>query len=454
MITVSTEQFKWTTQSHNIRILTKQSNDQQHYLRWEKFIPRPVRGFFNRKADVKRQEPTRETDLFLGGHLVGRISLGTPPQTLLVAFDTSRSSTWIIASSYKAQNDEKNGISTSKENNDLDIPYNGFNISESVTFVNTSQAFLDNSAKGTLGTDFVQLGNSRLPVSQTFGVVTEFTQGAESLIDGYFGLALPSPSPLSKTTMLSNILKRVEKPVFTIWIKQSSSLQHSTRQSSGQITFGSADTSNCANNWQFVSLIANDNSASNQPMGAWRFPITGIKIGDTFTKHMFQVASLGTDDFFLRVPEPIFAELVQITKATYVDEKINGIPVYSVNCESVDALPPITIEIGENDYTVLASTYVIKLQEGKCRLAVSICNHTDPQVQWIFGATYMRAYCTQFDVENNRVGFSEPLSTPLDLVDNSNDSAQSSSSWSMKATKEFRFSITFCTIFAIILFLR
>lgn len=141
----------------------------------------------------------------------------------------------------------------------------------------------------------------------------------------------------------------------------SSSLQHSTRQSSGQITFGSADTSNCANNWQFVSLIANDNSASNQPMGAWRFPITGIKIGDTFTKHMFQVASLGTDDFFLRVPEPIFAELVQITKATYVDEKINGIPVYSVNCESVDALPPITIEIGENDYTVLASTYVIKV---------------------------------------------------------------------------------------------
>ncbi|KAI1732671.1 eukaryotic aspartyl protease domain-containing protein [Ditylenchus destructor] len=431
------------------------NSDQQYHIRWEKFIPRPVRGFFNRKVDVKRQDQTRETDLFFGRHLVGRISLGTPPQTLLVAFDTSRSSTWIIDSSYKAQNDGKSGISMSKENNELYIPYNGFNISESVTFVNTSQAFFDKNAKGTLGTDFVQLGNSRLAVSQTFGVVTEFTQGAESLIDGYFGLAL---SPLSKTTMLSNILKQVEKPIFTIWMNPTSEYssvirpdhQPRTRQSSGQITFGSADNSNCANNWQFISLIASDKSASNQPMGGWRFPITGVKIGDTFSKHMFQVAALHSDDSFLRVPEAIFSELVQITKATYVDEKINGIPGYSVNCESVDALPPITLEIGENNYTVLASTYVVKLQEGKCRLAVSTCNDADPQVQWIFGATFMRAYCTQFDIENNRVGFSKPLSTPLDLVDDSNDSAQSS----MKTTKEFSVSITFCAIFAIILFLQ
>ncbi|KAH7691269.1 ASP-5 protein [Aphelenchoides avenae] len=165
------------------------------------------------------------------------ITIGTPPQPVVVRVDTGSARVWVTDVSCSTEGEPcRPGMST-------------YDSSKSSTFQDEGKPFEWNS-KGVYGRETVALGDgdNQLAVKDVeFGRVTSIDPGAFNGVAGTLGLS--QDSPFLKNARAQGVLS---EPVFTVWLKEIPPSQDNIP--TGLITFGGADSEHCASDITYVPL--------------------------------------------------------------------------------------------------------------------------------------------------------------------------------------------------------
>ncbi|GFN84943.1 cathepsin d-like [Plakobranchus ocellatus] len=94
----------------------------------------------------------------------------------------------------------------------------------------------------------------------------------------------------------------------------------------------------------------------------------------------------------------------------------HGLYNYEFKCSEVDRLPDVEFIVNGEKLSLTSSDYIVKMQEKGEPLCVSSIVGMkwmdDGEPDWFLGLSFMRAYYTQFDKGNHRIGFAKAYSFP------------------------------------------
>ncbi|XP_018432316.1 PREDICTED: gastricsin-like [Nanorana parkeri] len=314
--------------------------------------------------------------MYLDTYYFGEISIGTPAQNFLVAFDTGSANLW-VASTYCQ--------SPACTNHPL------FNPSQSSTYSSNNQQFSmwygSGSMTGVLGYDTVTVQGLSIQNQELGLSITEPSSFFYySKFDGIFGMAYQSMSAGGATTGIQGLIQQnlIPQPVFSFYL---------TSQS-GEVIFGGVDSSLYSGQiyWTPVTeqiywqIAIDEFSVNGQPSGWCSQGCQGIV--DTGTP-------------LLTIPKQYLVNLLEELGA---QQGQNG--EYYVNCNNVQNLPSISFTISGSQFSIPPSVYILQIN-GNCVVGFesTYLPSRNGQPLWILGDVFLRQYYSVYDFGNNRVGF-------------------------------------------------
>ncbi|KHJ88396.1 hypothetical protein OESDEN_11811 [Oesophagostomum dentatum] len=128
---------------------------------------------------------------------------------------------------------------------------------------------------------------------------------------------------------------------------------------------------------------------NNFVMGRYYYPYTTDAISDT------------ASSFIGASPAYMADNIAKKVNATYNKKH----DLYYIDCNT-DISAVVTID--RQKFTIEAKNLIIKVEEGICILAIHGYSNYFASV-WIFGAPFIRQYCTVYDIGNTRIGFAKSL---------------------------------------------
>ncbi|KAH7713977.1 ASP-1 protein [Aphelenchoides avenae] len=343
------------------------------------------------------------------GVFVANITLGTPPQSFLVAFDTGSADFWLVDSSCSdidCEGQPKSGYKKTR-----------FRKADSSTFVNNGTSveidYATGGARGVLGQDTLKFG-SVVDVAQPFGVMNYVDDYIGfTAMDGIFGLGWPDLSAFYVTPPVFNVLKQLDQSVFSVWLDKHPG---PAATYAGSITFGGLNSINCDANWQWTPLQLTDSGTYEY----WQFTLDSFSIGP---KNYFveQVCISDTGTSWINAPSHIVDGIAAATNAEYQFKD----DIYTVACDA-KGLPDFIFTVGESRLVVAPEIYLLKkrlqpplpdptgvfimfwidAKRNVCAIEVYATPFMDG---WLVGDTLMRAYCHAYDVDNKRIGFARAV---------------------------------------------
>ncbi|XP_037352992.1 renin isoform X2 [Talpa occidentalis] len=320
---------------------------------------------------------------YLDTQYYGEISIGTPPQTFKVIFDTGSANLWVPSSKcsplYMAC--------------EIHSPYDS---SESSTYMENGTDFTirygSGQVKGFLSQDVVTVGG--ITVTQTFGEVTELPLIPFMLakFDGVLGMGFPAQAVGGVTPVFDHILSQgvLKEDVFSVYYSRNSHLL------GGEIVLGGSDPQYHQGNFHYVSV---------GKTGSWQIKMKGVSVkSTTLLCEEGCVAVVDTGASYISGPTSSLRLLMETlgAKELSTDE-------YVVNCNQVPTLPDISFHLGGRDYTLTSADYVLQdpySNSDLCTLALHGLDVPPPTgPAWVLGASFIRKFYTEFDRHNNRIGF-------------------------------------------------
>ncbi|KAJ8393542.1 hypothetical protein AAFF_G00060150 [Aldrovandia affinis] len=304
----------------------------------------------------------------------GVISIGTPPQSFKVIFDTGSSNLWVpsvyCSSSQACQN------------------HNKFNPQQSSTYQHTSQSlsiqYGTGSMNGYLGYDTVEVGG--ISVSrQIFGLSqSEAAFMAQMVADGILGLAFPSISSSDATPVFDNMMSQglVEQDLFSVYLS-------SNQQAGSVVTFGGIDSYYTgAINWIPLSSET-----------YWQISMDSVTInGNTVACSGGCQAIIDTGTSLIVGPT---TDINNIN--SWVGATTNQYGDSTVNCNTISGMPDVIFTMNGYSFSITPSTYVSQSYYG--------CNSGfgsgGTEQLWILGDVFIRQYYAIFDRGNTRVGLAQ-----------------------------------------------
>ncbi|KAM5129876.1 pepsin A-like [Mantella aurantiaca] len=307
----------------------------------------------------------------------GTISIGTPPQSFTVIFDTGSSNLWVpsvYCSSPACTN------------------HHMFNPKQSSTFQATntpvSIQYGTGSMSGFLGYDTVQVGNLQI-TNQIFGL-SQSEPGSflyYSPFDGILGLAFPSMASSQATPVFDNMWNQglIAQDLFSVYLS-------SQGQSGSFVLFGGIDTTYYSGNLNWVPLAAET---------YWQITVDSISIGGQVIACSGSCqAIVDTGTSLLAGPSTPIANIQYYIGAS---QDSNG--QYVINCNNINNMPNVVFTINGVQYPLPASAYTRQNQEG-CTSGFQAMNlPTSSGDLWILGDVFIREYYVVFDRANNYVAF-------------------------------------------------
>lgn len=315
----------------------------------------------------------------------GDITIGTPPQTFKVVFDTGSSNLWVpsahsgfcIACMLHNRYDHDKSSTYAKNGSDFSIQYGS------------------GSMKGFVSSDKVCVQDICV-TNQLFAEATA-EPGAAFIIakfDGLLGMGYPQISVNGITPVFNSMMnqKGVDQPVFAFWLNRVAG-----DNKGGELTLGGTDPNHYTGNLTYVPVTR---------QGYWQFQLdTGFTVGGvTVGAGAAAIADTGTS----LIAGPT-SEIEKIQTAIGATPLAKG--EYMVDCSKMSSMPNIDIGIGGKTFTLTPDDYVLKvsaLGQTECIsgfMGIDLPSKVGPL--YILGDVFIGKYYTVFDFGANRVGFAE-----------------------------------------------
>jgi len=355
------------------------------HLSQEESLSRHLRGGVTVGTAIEEltQKESQIIKDYANAQYYGTISVGTPPQSFQVIFDTGSSNLWIpkVGCTHcglpfigkKNKYDHGKSSSYTADGKDFDIMYGSGSVS------------------GFFSTDDVTLAESLVIDAQRFAEV----QDAGGLgvayylgkFDGILGLGFTSISIDGTTTCFENLIRqnKLDQPIFAFYLGDNAP---------GELTFGGYDPTKFEGEIQFVKL---------DEATYWQITLDKIEAGD-YSKtaednKITAIVDSGTS--LMTGPKAEISKLAAVAGA-----KPNIMGQYTIDCALVDQIPDIIFTIGGHEYTIPGHKTVLQAQ-GTCIFAFMGMDFPAPGPQWILGDVFMREYYTVFNYVDETIGFAK-----------------------------------------------
>ncbi|XP_018406490.1 PREDICTED: lysosomal aspartic protease-like [Cyphomyrmex costatus] len=309
----------------------------------------------------------------------GIITIGTPPQEFKMLFTTSSSYFWVPSINCE-------DLST--------YLYNKYDSSKSSTYIQDDTSvdieYDHGDLSGYLSGDIVNIGGLNVP-HQIFVEATRIERYTSHLAnyDGILGMCYPLRTTEGIMPFLTNMFQQdlLSRPVFSFYLKGYSSLIDS------ELIIGGSDPYLYDGELTYVS-VTNE--------GYWHFNMDQIYMGRS--KICFYNCEQAIADMSISW---IIGPTMQIEAINrYIGLQINGETI--VNCNKIYDLPSIYFVISGKPFKLSSVDYIIKFKQYNDTTCMSVFKDTvlyEDNPMWILGNPFLRQYYTEFDMENNRVGF-------------------------------------------------
>nr|XP_020468739.1 gastricsin-like [Monopterus albus] len=313
----------------------------------------------------------------------GPISIGTPPQSFQVLFDTGSANLWVdsIYCNTQACN-----------------AHTKFNPQQSSTYVSKGQSFYlpygAGSLYGVFGYDTVNVGGIVI-TNQEVGLSTN-EPGQNFVVaqfDGILGLSYPAISAGGETPVVDNMIAQnlLNADIFAFYLSRGG-------QQGSELSFGGVDT----NMYQGQIYWTPVTSETYWQIGVQGFQINGQETG-WCSQGCQSIVDTGTSS--LTAPSQLLGNIMQAIGA-----QENQYGNYMVDCSQINNLPTLSFVVSGVALPLPPSAYINQeTQNGYLYCSVGITPTYLPsqngQPLWIFGDVFLREYYSVYDRANNRVGF-------------------------------------------------
>ncbi|XP_073346046.1 pepsin A-like [Pagrus major] len=340
---------------------------------WEeyklKYPYNPMAKFDDRFA-VGTQPMTNDANIAY----YGIISIGTPPQSFKVIFDTGSSNLWVpsvYCSSPACNNHVKYNPAASstyrQDGSPLNIRYG------------------TGSMTGILGYDTVTVGGIAVR-NQIFGLSkTEATFMQFMRADGILGLAYPSISASGATPVFDNMMNQglVNEDLFSVY------LNAQPKHKGSVVTFGGVDPNHYIAPITWIPL-------SSQRF--WQITMDSVTInGQVVGCSGGCQVIVDTGTSLVIGPQSDIDNINSLVGVTVNNGEM------TVNCDDIPQMPDVTFHIQGQEFTLPSSAYIRQTKHYGCLTGFDKGGNSE----WLLGDVFLRQFYSIYSRAQNMVGLAK-----------------------------------------------